>query len=867
MKPPSVRAAPSAAAEFVRQAAAAYGRGQWQTAELLCRQILDRHGPEFNALSLLGAIAARGGHTEKAVDILGQAAALRPDFAAAHNNHGIALKNLGRVDDALRAYRRALSIEPGFLEAHYNRGNALKDAGRYEQSIASYDAALALDSRYLGAHIGRGMALQGLGRSADALECFERALTIAPRSAEAHNNRGAALEGLGRTGEALDSYDRALAINADFVEALDSRGVLLRKLGRCGQALGSHSRVAALRPDYAGGHLNLAAALAGLGRHREALASCERAIALAPGDAGAHLNRGHALRALGDLDAALASHERALELDPRYVQAYPARASLLLALQLPEQALASYDRAIVLEPDDAPLHTDRGHALRMLRRWDEAVASYARALELDPSTPGLYGLWLHTTTSLCDWTDHAARVAALRTKIETAQHATPPFPVLSLLDEPALQRRAAELLVEHTFAHVRAAQAPTAAPWPPMAAPGPPERLPPCLPEEGRERIRVGYFSADFHDHATAQLLAEVIERHDRSRFDITAFSFGPDFQDEMRARLTRAFDRFLDVRARSDADIAALARDARIDIAVDLKGFTGDERHGIFAHRAAPLQVSYLGYPATMGAGYIDYLIADAVLIPERNRGHYAEKIVYLPDSYQPNDRARPLPAQVPSRADLGLPASGFVFCSFNNSYKITPAMFDVWMRILHRVEGSVLWLLELNATATANLRREAEARGIAGGRLVFAPRVQLPQHLARHRRADLFLDTLPCNAHTTASDALWTGLPLLTCAGESFASRVAASLLHAVGLPELVADSIDGYESLAVGLAADAPALARLREGLERARTTAPLFDTPRITRHLESAYTEMHERLRRGLAPDHIHVRREESLAQSS
>jgi predicted O-linked N-acetylglucosamine transferase (SPINDLY family) len=362
----------------------------------------------------------------------------------------------------------------------------------------------------------------------------------------------------------------------------------------------------------------------------------------------------------------------------------------------------------------------------------------------------------------------------------------------------------------------------------------------------------VAYLSADFHDHATSQLMAELFERHDRERFEVSAWSFGPETGDAMRARLRAAFEHFHDVRNVSDDEVAARLRAAEIDIAVDLKGFTDGCRPGIFARRVAPIQVNFLGYPGTTGADYMDYIIGDAEVIPEGHEVFYSEQVVRLPDSYQVNDTKRVIAGHVPTRAEAGLPASGFVFCCFNNNYKITPEVFDVWMRLLKAVPGSVLWLLEDNAAASRNLRREAQARGVDAGRLVFAGRVLPPDHLARHRLADLFLDTLPCNAHTTASDALWAGLPVLTCRGNAFAGRVAASLLRAVGLPELVVDDLGAYETLAIRLATAPGELAGLKARLLQNRLTHPLFDIERYRRHLESAYAAMIEQHRQGKSP---------------
>jgi predicted O-linked N-acetylglucosamine transferase (SPINDLY family) len=370
-------------------------------------------------------------------------------------------------------------------------------------------------------------------------------------------------------------------------------------------------------------------------------------------------------------------------------------------------------------------------------------------------------------------------------------------------------------------------------------------------------RIRLAYLSADFRHHATAYLVAELFELHDRDRFEVIGISFGADDRSEVRARLVRAFDRFHDVSSTSDREVASLMQELEVDIAVDLKGHTEGARLPILAARPAPLQVSYLGYPSTMGADFIDYVVADQVVLPLDQQPFYPEKIVHLPECYQVNDSKRRIASRIPARRELGLPEDAFVFCCFNNNWKINAAMFDIWMRLLRAVDGSVLWLFRSNDLATANLRAEAKARGIDPARLVFAPFLDLPDHLARLKRADLFLDTLPCNAHTTASDSLWAGLPVLTCVGHTFAGRVAASLLNCVGLPELVTNDLDEYEALALRLARDPPLLQSIRRRLEQNRLSAPLFDTDRFRRHIEAAYTTMWEMHRRGESPRSFRV----------
>src|ERR1700720_3466238 len=359
---------------------------------------------------------------------------------------------------------------------------------------------------------------------------------------------------------------------------------------------------------------------------------------------------------------------------------------------------------------------------------------------------------------------------------------------------------------------------------------------------EGRERIRLGYLSGDFHQHAPARLMAELFERHDRTRFEVLAYSYGPDDNSAMRARLASAFDRFVDIGALSHHDAARTIHADRVDILIDLKGYTHHARPAISAYRPAPVQVSYLGYPATMGAGFIDYIIVDSFVVPYSQQPFFSERLVHLPRSYQVNDRRREVADARTSRRDVGLPAEGLVLCSFNNSYKISPVFFDIWMRLLRAVPGSVLWLLEANPQVAGNLRSEAEKRGVDSGRLIFAPVVPPAEHLGRHRHADLFLDTLPCNAHTTASDALWAGLPVLTCSGDTFAGRVAGSLLTAIGMPELITESLEEYEQIALALAGDPKRLIALRQKLEKNRDAGSLFDLPKCTANLEAAYARM-------------------------
>ena len=471
--------------------------------------------------------------------------------------------------------------------------------------------------------------------------------------------------------------------------------------------------------------------------------------------------------------------------------------------------------------------------LQELDALEESIASYEQALAIDPRTPFLLGNCRHARMQVCDWSGFESDKAAITAALERGEAVATPFVTLSLLDSPALQRRAAEILVGQKLVGTL-----------PFSAPRHPRH----------DKIRVGYFSADFRNHAVAMLSAGLFETHDHARFELTAFSLGPNVPDELRTRVERTFDRFLQLDGKSELDIAGLARRLEIDIAVDLGGFTRNARTGVLALRAAPIQISYLGYLGSLGGKFIDYLLADPVLVPSETRDYYGEKIACLP-SYQVNDSNRPIAERAFTRAELGLPPSGFVFCCFNNTYKITPETFDSWMRILVRAPGSVLFLLGSSPAAVRNLRSEALRRGIAPERIIFGGSLPFAEYLARYRSADLFLDTLPYNAGTSASDALWVGLPVLTLPGQSMASRMAASLLTAAGLPELIAASRADYERQAVELATDAQRLETLKHKLAGNRGRCALFDTPTFTRNLESLYQQMYQRHLSGLAPEHL------------
>lgn len=744
----------------------------------------------------------------------------------------VALHKQGKLAQAEAAYREILQVCPRHFDALHYLGLVLLQQGRTQAGVDLIRHAVGIDPNQVPAWSNLATGLLQLGRHTEALECYQRALRIQPDSIELYHRLSDALLDLHWHDEALRTCQHGLRIRPDAVRLLHNGGTALLLLHRYDEAIAQFDRVLQQDPDAADTLNNRGVALAALGRHLEALAGYERALAQRPDFADALNNRAIALTALNRNSEALASCERALMLRPDFADAHNNRGNALRNLQRFDEALASYEQALRCQPGFQEALKNHGAVLFVLGRFAQAAASYADLLRIAPDEDYAFGSLFSCRLRCCDWSEYAQLKEHLVRMVRGGKKAATPFALLNASESPADQQRCASIYADDLF---------------------PASRTPLWQGERyAHDKIRVAYLSADFHNHATAYLMAGLFEAHDKQRFQIVAISFGQEAQDEMRARLQCAFHRFVDVREKSDREVAQLLREMEIDIAVDLKGYTFGNRTGILAHRAAPIQVNYLGYPGTMGSGYIDYILADRHIIPECEQQYYTEKVVYLPDSYQVTDAKRCIAERTPARSQAGLPDAGFVFCSFNNNYKITPAVFDIWMRLLQKVPGSVLWLLEDNRVAAANLRRAAQARGVDPGRLVFAPRLEQGEHLARMRLADLFLDTLPVNAHTTASDALWAGLPVLTCTGNAFPGRVACSLLHAIGLPELVTQNLEQYEALALHLATSPSALQEIRARLADNRISHPLFDTVRFCRHIETAYVHMWERHRRGEAP---------------
>ncbi|HEY4081995.1 MAG TPA: tetratricopeptide repeat protein [Burkholderiaceae bacterium] len=615
-------------------------------------------------------------------------------------------------------------------------------------------------------------------------------------------------------------YAASCQIQPGDAVAQHNWGVTLVELGRPADAIAAYERAIGLNPAYANAYCSLGLAYQRIAAPEAALVAFDCAMKLAPQEARFALEHARTRVNLGQYADALGELESLAPRSSRNPEVFNLKGLALKNLKRASEALSAFDAAIALQPSYAEALSNRGNLRLQMRQFSRAIEDLNAAVAVKPTLDWLRGTRLYAASHAFEWNAYESERAAVIDGVRSQAKIIQPLALQTLVDDPALQQQAARLWTQASCPPLRAA---TTAAHEPVS-----------------DKIRIAYVSRDFKSHPVSFLIAEVIELHDRERFEVIAVNYGAASDDPMQVRLRAAFDGFLDVEHLTDAAIAELCRNLAVDIAVDLSGFTDGARSAIFAWRAAPVQVAYLGYLGTSGTRLYDYLIADAQIIPPDSRPFYDENIVQLP-SYQANDRHRPTPMPA-SRSPLDLPEAGFVFCCFNNPCKITPEVFASWMRILAAVPGSVLWLLDEDGQAPSNARAHAQTHGIDPARLVFANRADRETYLANLGAADLFLDTLPYNAGTTASDALWMGLPVLTRPGRSFPGRVAASLLQAIELPELIAESMDAYEMLAIQLAQEPERMADIKRRLLASRQSSCLFDARSFTRNLEIAYVEM-------------------------
>ena len=738
---------------------------------------------------------------------------------------GVDAHKAGQVQEALRLYAAILKAQPKHPDANHNTGLLTVGIGKIKLALPFFKTALEANpsnAQFWYSHI---VALIKLEKLTDAKVLLDQA-----------KSKGIKGPDFDHLEQRLNDASKALSIKPDFADAYYNMGNALKEQGKLEEAIEAYNKALSLKPDYVDAYYNMGIALQKQSKLKEAIEAYNKALSFKPDYAKAYNNMGIALSDQSKLEEGIEAFNKALAIKPDYAKAYNNMGIALKEQSKLEEAIEAYGKALSIKPDYADAYYNMGIALSDQGKLEEVIEAYNKALAIKPDYEDARTLKLHQQAHICNW-DSIAEDVNLIPELGTLEKHVSPFALLSLEDSPDRHLTRSKIYAKAKY---------------------PQKILPPKdKPSKRPKRIRIGYFSTDFKEHPVAYLIAKVLEQHNRDQFEVCGYSLHGSSSCEMRQRLVKSFDCFTDVQDMSDKDISLRAREDKIDIAVDLNGYTKYTRTGIFAYRAAPIQVNYLGYPGTLGADFMDYIVADPVLIPEDKRQHYSEQIIYLPNTYQPTDNTRIISDKVIMRKDIGLPDKGFVFCCFNQNCKISPAEFDIWMRLLTSVKGSVLWLLKSNKWAEQNLKGQAETHGVSAERIIFAERVPQAEHLARQRLADLFLDTFNYNAHTTASDALWAGLPLVTKLGKGFAARVAGSLLNAVGLPELSTETEQDYEALILKLATNPTKLAEIKEKLANNRLTQPLFNTELYTKQLEEGYQQAYQNHFDGNPPQTIIV----------
>ena len=739
-----------------------------------------------------------------------------------------------RFSQAKPLFNYILKLQPKHFDALHAMGFISGIENNHQEAVNYSLKALKIKPDDLEVNINCAKALHEIDKHLDSIRHYQKAIFLSPNNYEIWMGCGKSLQGLKRYEEAITHYDKALSLNPEFAAAWSNKGNTLNELKRYEEALAHFDKALSLNPDLAAVWSNRGIALHELKQYEEAIDHYEKALTLNPNLAVAWSNKGNALFELRCYEEAIAHFDKALSLNPKFAAAFSNKGNALNELRCYEEAIANYDRALSLKPDYHEALSNKGNALKFIKRHDESAKCYQKALEFSVGDSYLLGQAHHQMMLGCDWTNYEKKIKEIFHLVHEERMGGEPFGFQGIASSEELLKKCAEVYANDKF---------------------------PALGNLSKyskykhQKIRIGYLSGEFRKHATAMLMTRVWELHDKSKFEIFAFDNGWSDGSEYRQRIDKAFTNIFDISKISDLEVVRLIQENEIDILVNLNGFFGEFRQRVFSYRPAPIQVNYLGFPATIGSKYIDYIIADNVVIPEESKRYYVEKVVYLPNSYQANDNLRKISDRKFTRLQLGLPDDAFVFACFNNNYKITPSVFDSWMRILSVVNESVLWLLDDNPMAKQNLIKEAVIRGIDSSRLIFAERLPIEEHLARHDFADLFLDTFPYNAHTTASDALWAGLPVLTLMGHTFPGRVASSLLRTMGMTELIGNTQEEYEALAIELAITPQKLIDIKLKLAKNRLTTPLFDTPLFTKNLESAYIKMYERYQADLEPEHI------------
>jgi protein O-GlcNAc transferase len=862
------------------QGSALHQLGKLEEAKLIYEAILKINIKQFEANHLLGTLLAQMGQYSSAIEFLNKAILINPNLhetysnlgnaylesnqfgkaiktydksiklkptnAKDYSNRGIAFHNLRKFTDALKNFDKAIELKIDYENTYLNKANTLIEIGEIDKAIACYEKCIQINLNYPEAYLNLALAKMRLKKYEDAIIILDRALEVKPIFSDAFMNKGIALIEIGKLEMAFECFQKAIELEPQSPAIYCNLGVAQTSLGNLNEAIQSFNKAIEFKSDFADAFSGRAIAQINQGEFDKAVESYKIAIEINPNNASYYLNVGNALAELRRFEECVASYDKAIELKTDYAPAYANRGHILLTyLNDPAGALVFFEVALGLQPDFTEAYINQGQAFSNLDQIEKSINSFLKALEINPDSPFVIGKCLHHKMKICDWDNLTEGISICESLFYKNIPAAVPFEALILFDNPEIHLISAKLTNDLKFKNLV-----------PVGS----------FPKRARkEKIRIGYYSADLYYHPVSIWLAEQIENHDKNKFELFAFSM-KSVVDPMRTRLENAFDHWLDIESMSDVQVTQLSRDLEIDIAIDLNGHTAHSRPGIFAARAAPIQINHLGFPGTMGVDYIDYYISDEFFVTENIKKHFTEKIAYVPCPYT-YDRRRQISKDSLNRQQFGLPEDVFVFTCQNSYQKIMPDVFDIWMQILTAVPNSVLWLADQNQLGKDNLLKEAELRGVDRNRLIFCKRdlvlkeleqIRIGQYLASYQLADLFLDTWPYNAGTTAVDALWAGLPVLTKAGVSSGARMATSALHAIEMPELIASNQEEYKNLAIKFANDDKYLKLIKNKLQHNILTTKLFDPVGNTKDIEKAYIEMFSRYRAGQNPEDIYIK---------
>ena len=757
-------------------------------------KLLGKYSNSHLIWNIIGAAHQALGRFDEAFKAFKQTVTINPNFAEGYNNLGIVLKEQDKLDDALDALKKALFLNPNDSNFINNLGTILKDQSKFHEAMSAYQKTLKLNPNSAEALFNIGECYRELCDLEKAIIYYYKGLKLTPHNISAILNLVNIFKIKGEIDKALQYLHKALSLNPSLFEGYFLLGLILKDKGETEDALKAYQKALSINPNYAHAHNNIAIILANQ----------------------------------GDLKVALKIFEQAIKCDPKFVQPYNNIGSIKLEKLQLQEALEFFDKSLKLDPQYVLPYFNKAAIYERLGKRKDAIDLLTEAVLIDPSFELARAQKLHQQAHICDWQGIEDERSWIP-KLGIHKQEIVPISLLSLEDSPGRHKKRSELYCKNKF-------------------------LQKPLPfdfkiKERHKPIHVAYFSSDFREHPVAYLIAKVLEQHNRDKFKVYGYSIKKIEKDHLHKRLVGSFDVFRELGELSDKEAALLSREDRIDIAINLNGYTQNSRTGIFAYRAAPIQINYLGYPGTLGTDFMDYIIADRTLITKDTEQFYSERPIYLPDTYMPTDNTRQISKKLMTRKEMDLPEDGFVFCCFNNNYKITSEEFEIWMRLLGKVKDSVLWLRKSNEWSENNFRKEAQKRNINPSRLVFAGTAIMEEHLARHKLADLFLDTFNFNAHTTASEALWAGLPVVTKIGRGFAARVAGSLLKAIDLSELITETNEEYEALILELATNEKKLLTIREKLKSNHLSKPLFNTELYTKNLENAYLEVYKNYSQG------------------